>query len=80
MKKKEAPMAGSIKKDDSGSGTGFKGGIGDISGRIEYDVRELLMQGYSMPEIHGIIRGEYTVQELLKMKPGQAAKRRRKKK
>jgi len=73
-------FAGSIKKDDSGSGTGFKGGIGDISGRIGYDVRELLMQGYSMPEIHGIMRGEYTVQELLKMRPGQAAKRRRKKK
>ena len=72
--------AGSIKKDDSGSEMGFKGGIGDISGRIGYDVRELLMQGYSMSEIHGIMRGEYTVQELLKMKPGQAAKRRRKKK
>lgn len=72
--------AGSIKKDDSGSEMGFKGGIGDISGRIEYDVRELLMQGYSMSEIHGIMRGEYTVHELLKMKPGQAAKRKRKKK
>jgi hypothetical protein len=72
---------GSIKKEDSVSGTGFsRGGIGNISARIGYDVRELLMQGYSMPEIHGIMRGEYTVHELLKMKPGQAAKRKRKKK
>jgi len=81
MRKKETPMAGSIKEEDSGSGTGFpQGGIGNISARIGYDVRELLMQGYSMPEIHGIMRGEYTVHELLEMKPGQPARRRRKEK
>ena len=74
-------LAGSTPKEDSGPGTDLpRGGIGNISARIGYDVRELLMQGYSMFEIHGIMRGEYTVHELLKMKPGQAAKRRRKEK
>jgi hypothetical protein len=81
LKPQGEQLAGSIRKEDSGSGTGLpRGGIGNISARIGYDVRELLMQGYSMPEIHGIMRGEYTVHELLKMKPGQAAKRKRKKK
>jgi hypothetical protein len=46
-----------------------RGSIGDLSVRIGYDVRELLMAGYSMEEIHGILRGEYDVQELLKRKP-----------
>jgi hypothetical protein len=78
LKPQGEQLAGSIKEEDSGSGTGFpQGGIGNISARIGYDVRELLMQGYSMPEIHGIMRGEYTVQELLKMKPGQVAKKRK---
>jgi hypothetical protein len=45
-------------------------GIGNISARIGYDVRELLMLGYSMEEIHGIERGEYDVRELLSRKPG----------
>lgn len=50
-------------------------GIGDISGRIGYDVRELLMQGYSMEEIQGIERGEYDVHELLSRKPGKGRRR-----
>ena len=69
-------QAGSI-HTASASGTGTpSGGIGDISARIGYDVRELLMQGYSMREIQGILRGEYDVQGLLGQKPGQVSKRK----
>jgi hypothetical protein len=50
-------------------------GIGNISARIGYDVRELLMLGYSMEEIHGIERGEYDVRELLSRKPGGGKRR-----
>jgi hypothetical protein len=49
--------------------------IGDVSARIGYDVRELLMQGYSIEEIQGIERGEYDVHELLSRKPGKGKRR-----
>jgi hypothetical protein len=51
-----------------------RGSIGDLSVRIGYDVRELLMAGYSIEEIHGILRGEYDVQELLRRKPGKRSR------
>jgi hypothetical protein len=53
------------------------GGIGNLSARIGYDVRELLMQGYSPREIGGVTLGEYTLQELLSHKPGEIAKRKK---
>lgn len=43
--------------------------IGDISDRIDYDVRYLLSAGYSDDQINGVIAGQYTVDELWKMKP-----------
>ncbi len=34
-----------------------------------YDVRELLMDGYTVEQLHGILRGDYTLEELRQMKP-----------
>jgi hypothetical protein len=40
-----------------------------------YDVRELLMDGYTIPQLHGILRNEYTLEELRKMKPAGKSQR-----
>ena len=50
------------------------GGIGDISARLGYDVRELLMEGYTMRDIQGVLQGEYSLQEMRQRKPGRAAR------
>jgi hypothetical protein len=47
--------------------------IGDISVQIGYDARDLLMAGYTWKEIDGILKGEYSLEELLARGP--AAKR-----
>ena len=48
---------------------GPPGSIGDLSARLNYDVRELLMAGYSLPQIYGVLQGEYTLEELWQKKP-----------
>ena len=51
--------------------------VGDVSVRIGYDVRELKMAGYSEEEIHSVLYGGHTLEELLERGPrkGRAAKR-----
>jgi hypothetical protein len=51
------------------SATGWASSIGDVSAKIGYDVRELYRAGYTDQDIQGIVRGDYTVQELLQRKP-----------
>jgi hypothetical protein len=51
--------------------------IGDISVRIGYDARDLLVAGYTWKEIDGILKGEYSLEELLARGP--AAKRNKSK-
>jgi len=55
----------------------WPGGIGDISARLGYDVRELLMEGYTMHDIQGVLQGEYSLRELRQRKPGRAARKKR---
>jgi hypothetical protein len=45
------------------------GSIGDISSRIDTDVRELLIVGYTNDQIRGLLRREYTLEELSKQRP-----------
>jgi hypothetical protein len=45
------------------------GSIGDVSARIGTDVRELLKVGYSHEQIGGLLRGEYTLDELYEQRP-----------
>ncbi|MFQ5436425.1 MAG: hypothetical protein ACE5FD_16295 [Anaerolineae bacterium] len=45
------------------------GSIGDISLRLGYDVRDLILSGYSDEQIQGVLDGEYTLADLFKMKP-----------
>jgi hypothetical protein len=45
------------------------GSIGDISARIGYDVRDLLVVGYTDDQIRGLLRKEYTLDELFKQRP-----------
>ena len=45
------------------------GSIGDISARIGYDVRDLLIAGYTDDQIAGLLRKEVTLAELCKMRP-----------
>ena len=45
------------------------GSIGDISARIGYDVRDLLIAGYTHDQIAGLLRQEYTLDELCKAQP-----------
>jgi hypothetical protein len=49
------------------------GSIGDISARIGYDVRDLMVAGYSEDQIQGLQNGQYTLDDLLSQKPGRAA-------
>ena len=43
--------------------------IGEISGRLGRDVRELLMVGYSMEQIHEVLDGKIGLEELEQSKP-----------
>ena len=45
------------------------GSIGEISARIGYDLRDLLVAGYTGDQIAGLLRKEYTFDELCKMQP-----------
>jgi hypothetical protein len=45
------------------------GSIGDLSVRVGTDVRELLIVGYTDDQIRGVLRGEYTLDELRKQRP-----------
>lgn len=45
------------------------GNIGTVSAEIGYDVRELLMEGYTLQEIHRVRTGEITLAELLQSGP-----------
>jgi len=48
------------------------GSIGDVSARIGYDVRDLIMAGYSEDQIQGLLTNQYTLDDLLAKKPGRA--------
>jgi hypothetical protein len=43
--------------------------IGDISARIGTDVRDLLIAGYTHEQIRGLLRQEYTLDELYRQRP-----------
>jgi len=43
--------------------------IGTVSSAIGYDVRDLLMEGYTMPEIQQVVKGEITLEELRRAGP-----------
>ena len=45
------------------------GSIGEVSIRLNFDVREVWMSGYSDEQINGVLIGEYTLDELWKMEP-----------
>ena len=45
------------------------GSVGDLSSRIGYDWRELVIYGYSDEQIRGVLNGDCTVHELLSRRP-----------
>jgi len=45
------------------------GSIGHISARLGSDIRDVWMLGYSDEQINGVLIGEYTLDELWRMKP-----------
>jgi hypothetical protein len=45
------------------------GSVGDVSARIGHDVRELIMAGYRWEEIHSVLHGGCTLEELLARGP-----------
>jgi hypothetical protein len=49
------------------------GSIGDVSARIGYDVRDLILAGYSEDQIQGLLDRQYALDELLAQRPGRAA-------
>ena len=53
-----------------------KANIGTVSAAINYDVRELLMQGYTMPEIQRVAKGEISLKELMQAGPQKKNKQR----
>jgi hypothetical protein len=44
-------------------------GIGNISAAIGYDVRDLLVEGYTMEQIDEVIDGKITLDDLFKQQP-----------
>jgi hypothetical protein len=64
---------------DRRSVTGWPpGSVGDVSARIGYDMRELMMAGYSWEEIHSVLYGRRTLEELLERGPQKGTAGRRK--
>jgi hypothetical protein len=60
----------SQQRDPAGASTGWPpGSIGDLSARVGYDVRDLIMAGYGWDEIHEVAYGRITLDELLKRGP-----------
>ncbi|MFN2138437.1 MAG: hypothetical protein ACK2UK_20945 [Candidatus Promineifilaceae bacterium] len=45
------------------------GSRGDISTQIGYDVRDLIVMGYSKRQIYSVVEGEITLEELLHSVP-----------
>jgi len=45
------------------------GTIGDLSVRLNSDIRDIWMAGYSDEQINGVLIGEYALDELWKMEP-----------
>jgi hypothetical protein len=43
--------------------------VGDVSARIGYDIRELIMARYSWDEINSVMHGRCTLEELLERGP-----------
>jgi hypothetical protein len=57
------------KKNSQAKRRGKGGTIGEISSEIGYDVRDLMMDGYSHAQITRLRKGEITLRELMKEKP-----------
>lgn len=51
-------------------------GIGDLSARVGCDVRDLIMAGYELDEIHEVALGKCTLEELLQRGPRRRRKSR----
>jgi hypothetical protein len=63
---------------DSESETGIPPrGIGDLSARVGCDVRDLIMAGYALEEIHEVAQGRCTLEELLQRRPRKRRKKRK---
>lgn len=56
-------------KNQSSSRLPVKGAIGEISGQIGHDLRELVMAGYSHHQITPVIQGRKTLAELFAETP-----------
>ena len=53
----------------AGDADPFPGSIGAISARIGYDVRELVVAGYSDRQIWRVVRGEISLGQLFAEEP-----------
>ncbi|MBN2004229.1 MAG: hypothetical protein JXA21_12820 [Anaerolineae bacterium] len=51
------------------------GSIGDLCRRVGYDVRDLIMEGYTWDEIYTVARGERSLEDLLQRGPQSRKKR-----
>jgi len=49
------------------------GSIGDLCMRVGYDVRDLIMDGYTWDQIYAVANGVYTLEELFRRGPAQAS-------
>ena len=45
------------------------GNIGTVSAAVGVDIRELMMEGYDLTDIHRVAKGEITLEELKKAGP-----------
>jgi hypothetical protein len=54
------------------------GSVGDVSARIGYDMRELMMAGYCWEDVHSVLYGRRTLEELLESGPQKGRARKRK--
>jgi hypothetical protein len=45
------------------------GNIGTVSAAVGYDIRELMMEGYDLKEIHRVASGEITLEQLRQARP-----------
>jgi carbonic anhydrase/acetyltransferase-like protein (isoleucine patch superfamily) len=63
-----APKAGSVAPT-----TWKPGSIGDVSSQLGYDVRDLLMAGFSDADINGVLSGRYSLEDLFREGPGVGA-------
>jgi hypothetical protein len=63
------PLLEQAQKRQADASKANVGNIGTVSAAVGYDIRELMMEGYDLKEIHRVASGEITLEQLRQAGP-----------